>query len=188
MYKRLVDDALATGVLDIRELSAHTDESLLFTLGARQPSALLDGLRERRLYKRVFECPSAELPDADAGEWLASDRLLVVRAENVLARELGLAPGELLLDYPEKTQMLGLDIPVRLRHDEVRRLSGEGLEGSINLPLVADQLYRSARWLRVFATRRVTLDRHALLRLAELPGSEVWRRLEAGESMLDAGV
>src|SRR4029079_454472 len=107
-----------------------------------------------------------------------------VSAENALARELGLEPGELLLDYPEKTQMLGLDIPVRLRNNEVRRLSGEGLEGSINLPLVAEQLYRSARWLRVFVTRRVPLERHAVLRLAEWPGSEVRRRLEAGEPLL----
>jgi hypothetical protein len=187
MYKRLVDDALATGVLDVRELSQHTDESLFFTLSARHPTALLAGLRERRLYKRAFECPSAELPDPDAGEWLASDRWLVVHAENALARELGLAPGELLLDYPEKTQMLGLDIPVRLRDGEVRRLSGEGLEGAINLPLVSEQLYRSARWLRVFVARPVSLARRAVLQLAEWPGSEVRRRLDAGESMLDTG-
>jgi hypothetical protein len=187
MYKRLVDDALATGVLDVRELSQHTDESLFFKQSAPHPKAQLAGHRARRFYKRAFECPSAELPDPDAGEWLASDRWLVVHAENALARELGLAPGELLLDYPEKTQMLGLDIPVRLRDGEVRRLSGEGLEGAINLPLVSEQLYRSARWLRVFVARPVSLARRAVLQLAEWPGSEVRRRLDAGESMLDTG-
>ena len=47
------------------------------------------------------------------GEWIADDRALVVAVEDQLARELGLSAGELLLDYPAKTQMLGLDIPVR---------------------------------------------------------------------------
>ena len=35
--------------------------------------------------------------------------------ENALAEEAGLQPGELLLDYPVKTQMLGLDLLVQRR-------------------------------------------------------------------------
>jgi hypothetical protein len=38
-----------------------------------------------------------------------------------------------------------------------------GLDGMINLPVLAEQLYRSARWLRVFAVRRVQVDRTELL-------------------------
>ncbi|HEX7122362.1 MAG TPA: HD domain-containing protein, partial [Gemmatimonadaceae bacterium] len=111
MYKRLVEEAVGSGALAVSELAGYSDESLLHSLEANHPSPLLRALRERRLYKRAFECASAEL-EPDAAEWIAADRTLTVAAEDVLARELGLAPGELLLDYPEKTQMLDLDIPV----------------------------------------------------------------------------
>ena len=162
MYKRLVDEALGAGTIDARALSAFDDESLLHRLaeGGRPP--LLAALRERRLYKRVLECPAAEL-DADALEWIADDRTRTIAMEDRLAGELGLAPGELLLDFPAKTQMLGLDLPVVRRSGDVRRLTMAGLDGMINLPVLAEQLYRSARWLRVFAVRRVAVDRAALL-------------------------
>jgi len=156
MYKRLVDDALGAGELEVRELAGLTDEALLHTLEQRAPSALLDALRNRRLYKRAFECPAAEL-DEEEGEWLAADRRRAVQAEDALAAECGLAPGELLLDFPEKTQMLGLDIPVVRRTGEVVQLTSAGLKGAIHLPQMSQQLYRSARWLRVFVPRPVEL-------------------------------
>ena len=93
------------------------------------------------------------------GEGVSNDRLRVIAAENVMAAELGLEPGELLLDYPEKTQMLGLDMPVVRRDGSVQRLTASGLAGAINLPVLADQFYRSARWLRVFVARPVRLER-----------------------------
>ena len=136
-------------------------------------------MRERRLYKRVFECPAAELPPG-VGEWIADDRALVVAVEDQLARELGLAPGELLLDYPAKTQMLGLDILVLRRDGGVRRLTAEGWEGAINLPKLSEELYGSARWLRVFACRRVAVARTAIMDLAMLTADEVQARLNAG--------
>src|SRR3982751_3345910 len=138
MYKRLVDGALRAGSLSAETLAAYTDEGLLHELAQRAPSPLLSALRERRLYKRVFECPAAELP-AERGEWIADDRALVA-VEDQLARELGLSPGELLLDYPVKTQMLGLDIPVLRRNGSVRRLTAEGWEGAINLPTLSEAL------------------------------------------------
>jgi hypothetical protein len=64
-------------------------------------------------------------------------------------------PGEVLLDYPAKTEMLGLDIPVLRRSGEVERLTGEGWPGTINLPTLSQELYRSARWLRVFTSKRM---------------------------------
>jgi HD superfamily phosphohydrolase len=179
MYKRLVDGALRAGSLSAEALAGFTDEGLLHELAQRAPSPLLAALRERRLYKRVFECPAAELPP-DAGEWIADDRALVVAAEDQLAREVGLVPGELLLDYPTKTQMLGLDIPVLRRDGGVRRLTAEGWEGAINLPKLSEQLYGSARWLRVFACRRVPVSRDAIVRLAMRTGEEVRARLAAG--------
>ena len=121
------------------------------------PTQLLVALKERRLYKRAAEWPAAEL-DADKVEWMATDRKRVAEKENELAKELGLAPGELLLDYPTKTQMLGLDIPVLRRSGQVERLTGEGWIGTINLPSLSEELYKSARWLRVFTAKRTSLD------------------------------
>ena len=184
MYKRLVADAIESNRLRVSELSSFSDESLIHQLAERAPSPLLTGLRERRLYKRAFECPSAELPE-DAGEWIANDRRLVAAAENQIAREVGLSAGELLLDYPTKTMMLDLDLLVLHRNGEVRRLTGEGHHSSINLPLVSNELYRSARWLRVFVARPVQFDRRAVVRLATMPESVVRSRVANGEALLN---
>jgi HD superfamily phosphohydrolase len=182
MYKRLVDGALRAGSLDAATLASFTDEGLLHELAQRAPGPLLSALRERRLYKRVFECPAAELP-MDGGEWIADDRPLVVAVEDQLARELGLAPGEVLLDYPTKTRMLGLDIPVLRRDGGVRRLTEAGWEGAVNLPKLSDELYGSARWLRVFAARRISVKRDRLVRLATASADDVRSRLVSGSLM-----
>src|SRR5688500_177633 len=157
MYKRLVEDAVHAGVLDVQSLARHTDEGLMHRLETAWPTPLLVALKERKLYKRAAEWPAAELENADV-EWIATDRRRVADAENALAREFELGPGELLLDYPLKTQMLGLDIPVLRRNNQVERLTGEGWIGTINLPSLSEQLYKSARWLRVFTARPESLD------------------------------
>ncbi len=185
MYKRLVDSALRAGALGAGALAGFTDEGLLHELQTRAPSPMLAALRERRLYKRIFECPAAEL-DADVGEWIADDHALVTAVEDRLAAELGLLPGELLLDYPAKTQMLGLDMPVLRRDGSVRRLTAAGWEGAINLPKLSEELYGSARWLRVFAVRRIPVNRAGVIGLASLDAREVRARLESGGSLLKA--
>jgi HD superfamily phosphohydrolase len=157
MYKRLVEDALHAGVVSGESLSRYTDEGLMHRLETAGPTHLLVALKERKLYKRAAEWPAAELDD-DKVEWIASDRNRVARTEDELAKELGLGPGELLLDYPAKTQMLGLDIPVLRRGGNVERLTGEGWIGTINLPSLSEELYKSARWLRVFTAKRTSLD------------------------------
>ncbi len=164
MYKRLVDDALRAGTLEASELIAHTDEGLLHALRARTPSALIEAILSRRLYKRAMECPAAELDDLDL-EWIAEDHERSRRAEDAIAATLGFAPGEVLIDYPQKEQMLGLDIPVLTRDGRVERLTSEGMAGAINLPMLADQLYRSARWLRVFTVRRVSIPKDDVLQM-----------------------
>jgi len=161
MYKRLVDDAIRDGALDERALSSLTDEGLLHVLEQTRNAPLLDALRNRRLYKRAFECAAGDLRDG-VGDWIAVELDRVRDTEDALARRLGLASGELLLDFPEKPQMLGLDLPVRLRGGQVHRLTREGLPGSINLPVLSDELYRSARVLRVFVARPVQLGEDAL--------------------------
>ena len=157
MYKRLVEDAVGDSVVDVQALATFTDEGLMHRLESARPTTLLTALKERRLYKRAAEWPAAEL-DGERLEWIATDRARVARAESSLAREFGLKDGELLLDYPQKTQMLGLDIPVLRRNGEVERLTGEGWIGTINLPSLSEELYESARWLRVFTARRTSLD------------------------------
>jgi HD superfamily phosphohydrolase len=182
MYKRLVDDALRAGAIAAADLAMFTDEGLLHRLEARAASPLLTALRGRQLYKRAFECSAAAL--GEGGEWLATDRALTIAVEDALAVELGLGPGEILLDYPEKPQMLGLDLPVRRRDGHVHRLTAAGWPGAINLPVLSDELYRSARWLRVFAARRLALPEERLLALLRRSPNELRDRLRTGTPML----
>ena len=183
MYKRLVADAIGTGALDASTLAGFTDEGLLHRVETAGDFPLLGALRARRLYKRSFECPAAEVPD-QAAEWIAEDRALATEVEDALARELRLKPGEVLLDYPAKTQMLGLDIPVLGRDGQVTRLTAGGLAGAINLPMLSEQLYRSARWMRVFTASRVLLPRGKTLELLRLPVDGIRARLAAGGPLL----
>jgi HD superfamily phosphohydrolase len=162
MYKRLVSDALDAGSLTAGELAGFTDEGLLFGLEAKGGHPLLRALRDRRLYKRAVEIPAADLP-GDVGEWISDDWRRTIEAERRLAEGLRLAPGELLLDFPAKTEMLGLDLPVLRRDGSVDRLTQRSSGGAINLPKLSEDLYRSARWLRVFTARPVKLTPDTVL-------------------------
>lgn len=153
MYKRLVGDALRAGQLNGAELSEMTDEGLLHKLES-SGNGLLGALRERRLYKRALEIPSNDIPDGQS-EWIAEDYDRVVRAEDEIARVLGMKSGSVLLDYPAKTQMLGLDILVVRKNGGVERLTESGWPGTVDLPSLSEQLYRSTRWLRIFARERI---------------------------------
>ena len=183
MYMRLVSDALDAGSIDPTTLAGFTDEGLLAQLERNHPSRLLTGIRERRLFKRSFECPAAQLSGEEC-EWIAEDRTLVARVEAALERELGLAPGTLLLDYPVKTQMLGLDIPVLRRDGATVRLDARGWSGAIDLPKLSAELYRSARWLRVFTANRARIEPEPLLRFLRRPAAEVRQMVDAGEKLL----
>ena len=164
MYKRMVDDALRSRALDASLLPSYTDEGLLHHLEHAQPGPLLDALRTRKLYKRALEWPASQLDEGYA-EWIATDRERTRDAEDRLAGILGMSPGEVLLDYPAKTEMLGLDIPVLRRSGAIERLTSEGWPGTINLPMLSAKLYRSARWLRVFTARRTTIPFSAVSEL-----------------------
>jgi HD superfamily phosphohydrolase len=153
MYKRLVEDALLDGTLDAGTLARFTDEGILHALERGRERPLLAAIRGRRLYKRALEVPAFELTAHDL-EWLSEDRARTRRAEDALAREHGFPPGALLLDYPRKERMLGLDLPLLARDGSVRRLTETETAGTLNLPILGEQLYQSARWLRVFTTER----------------------------------
>lgn len=156
MYKRLVADALLAGTVAAEQLPAHSDEGLLHEL-EKGDARLLTALRDRRLYKRAFEMPSTEL-DPEALSPVLENHESLRAAEDSLAREAGLASGDVLLDFPAKTEMLGLDILVIRRGGDVQRLTASGWREAINLPRLAEELYRSTRWLRVFSSTRVHLS------------------------------
>ena len=164
MYKRLVSDALDAGALTAGQLAGFTDEGLLLGLEAKGANPLLRALRERKLYKRAVEIPAADL-SSGVGEWIADDWRRAMEVESTLAPKVGLKPGELLLDFPAKTEMLGLNLPVLRRNGHIEQLTQQTSGGTINLPKLSEELYRSARWLRVFTARAVTLSREQVISL-----------------------
>jgi HD superfamily phosphohydrolase len=188
IYKRLVAVALDTGAVAATAVARFTDEGLLVHLDtpALVPEArtMLEAIRLRRLHKRAYECPAATLGD-DVGEWIASDFPLTRRVEDALARELSLPAGAVLLDYPAKTQMLGLDLPMMRRDGRIEQLTAAGWEGAINLPRLSDELYRSARRLRVFTADRTPVPSDRVLAVLRLEADDVRARLDAGRALLD---
>ncbi|MCE2941636.1 MAG: HD domain-containing protein [Gemmatimonadetes bacterium] len=165
MYKRLVDDALRADRLAADALGRYSDEGLLHALDGAGPAPLLEALRARRLFKRALDVPAAELDDPEALDWLADDRDRARAAEDALAAANGLPPGEVLLDFPIKTQMLGLDVPLVRRDGGIETLTAQGLPGAMHLPTLSTQFYRSARCLRVFVREPRRFERNAVLRM-----------------------
>ena len=193
LYKRIVSEALEAGLLTADELVGRADEELLFLLQSRAGDgpvgARLRDLRARRLPKRAGEVVAAELDGGAVGEWLAADTPLKREVEERLAPELGLPPGTVYLDYPEKGRMFGLDLLVLRRGGEALRLGPGGRTGLIGLPRVADELYRTARVLRLFTHgKRLRVEPTALARLALLTADEARARRAAGGALLEGGV
>jgi len=187
MYKRLVAVAIDTGAVAADTVARFTDEGLLVHLDTPslvpEARALLDGIRIRRLHKRAYECPAATLGD-NVGEWIASDYLLTRRVEDAFARELRLPAGTVLLDYPAKTQMLGVDIPMQRRDGRVVHLTADGWEGALNLPRLSDELYRSARRLRVFTADRAPVPTERVVNVLRMDAADVRAKLDAGLPLL----
>jgi hypothetical protein len=63
-----------------------------------------------------------------------------------------------LIDFPARSSMLGVDLPLLTRAGTVERLTDQGRAGQLGLPRVADELYRSARRLRIFTAQSRTVD------------------------------
>jgi HD superfamily phosphohydrolase len=187
MYKRLVAVAIDTGAVAADTVARFTDEGLLVHLDTPslvpEARALLDGIRIRRLHKRAYECPAATLGD-NVGEWIASDYMLTRRVEDAFARELRLPEGSVLLDYPAKTQMLGVDIPMQRRDGRVVHLTADGWEGALNLPRLSDELYRSARRLRVFTADRAPVPTERVVNVLRMDAADVRAKLDAGSPLL----
>jgi uncharacterized protein len=178
MFKRAVRRTVARGVLTAQAIAEATDDGLMELL-VRDGEPLAAAIRARRLHKRALDLPASDVPEG-VQAWPVEDPGLLERVEDALGEEVGLAPGELLLDFPARSSMLGVDLPLRTRAGAVERLTDEGRAGQLGLPRVADELYRSARRLRVFVARPLTapIERH-LFELITLPAPEVERRVGA---------
>jgi hypothetical protein len=128
---------------------------------------------------------AADLDDARVGDWIAADTPLKRAVEERVAAELGLAPGAVFLDYPEKSLMFGLHLLVLRRSGVVLRLGPEGRAGLIGLPEVAAELYRTARVLRVFTLGgRREIAVRSLIQLVQQSAGHVRAALDAGAVLL----
>lgn len=185
MFKRLVRRAIAAGRIRAAEVAIATDDGLTHELAHQDATGLAHALRERRLAKRALDLPATELP-ADTADWPVTDPDLLERVEDRLARELGLAPDELFLDFPAKEEMLALDLPLVRRDGGVTRLAGAEAEAHLGLPRVAAELHRSARRLRVFVLRPAQVPAGAMVELVTLPRAEVAARLAEEKSLLSS--
>ncbi|MEZ4377078.1 MAG: HD domain-containing protein [Gemmatimonadales bacterium] len=157
MFKRAVRATVRTGAADADTLAAATDDSLSTLLAEHDPTGLARALRQRALFKRTVDLPASEVPDTVV-PWLDTDPDRLEQAEDAVAGELGLGPDAVLIDYPSRTSMLGVDLPLLTRDGRVERLTDEGRVGQLGLPRIARELYLSARRLRMFTRVPVKLS------------------------------
>jgi HD superfamily phosphohydrolase len=165
LYKRIVEESVRAGLISPEELVGPTDEELLYEIGRRvleEDSEVaerigtrwLPALRHRRLPKRALELTAADLSGRQVEGWAVGDSPWKRAVEDDLAVELGLEPGEVMIDFPAKPAMFQLDVLVERRDGTVQRFDMEGAEGLLDLPKVARELYTTARVLRVFTFER----------------------------------
>lgn len=174
LYKRIVEEAVRAELIEPEELVGPTDEELLHEIRRRAEKSDQEGaerlvtrwlpaLRNRRLPKRALEFTAAELEARTLEDWAASDTPFRRLVEDGLASDLDLAPGEVVIDFPAKRAMFQLDILLERRGGRVERLGLGGLRGVIDLPAVAEELYRTARVLRVFTFEPRELEADTVL-------------------------
>ena len=164
MFKRLVRRAIAAGRITADQVAVATDDALVQELQRHDTTGLAAALRERRLAKRAVDLPATELPGGTA-DWPSTDPDLLERVEQRLAREAGLGPDELFLDFPAKPRMLDVAIAVAGR-------PGSAAD-HLGLPRVAAELHRSAQRLRVFVLRPAEIRTKAIVELVMRPRDAV---------------
>jgi HD superfamily phosphohydrolase len=195
LYKRLVQDALRGDVISADELVGQSDERLLTILELRaekrdDPAARrvaerwIPAVRRRRLPKRALEVPGEALRELPADVWIGQDTELREALEARLAAELGLEEGCVLVDYPEKPRMLGLDLLMLRRSGAVQRLTETGRAGLIDLPRVSGELYHTARAFRIFTMERREMDADRVLSILALQPQAARERLAQPEPLL----
>ncbi|MBW3535551.1 MAG: HD domain-containing protein [Gemmatimonadetes bacterium] len=165
LYKRVVEEAVKGGLVDPEELVGPTDEELLYEVhrraleddgevAERLATRWIPALRHRRLPKRALELTAADLQGRRVEDWAVGDSPWKRAVEDEMASELGLEPGEVMIDFPAKRAMFQLDLLVERSSGRVERSGPGGIAGLLDLPRVAEELYRTARVLRVFTLER----------------------------------
>jgi uncharacterized protein len=183
MFKRAVRVAVRSGSVSPELIANATDDGLMEHLIHGDEIGLATSIRARRLHKRALDLPATDVP-ADLQPWLTSDPDLLELVEDAVADQVGLPTGGLLLDFPSRSSMLGVDLPLRTRQGTIERLTDAGRAGHLGLPRVADELYRSARRLRIFVSSTPSKPLEPLLTLLTYPSDEVRRRLGEGANLL----
>ncbi|MEX2049369.1 MAG: hypothetical protein WEB90_07310, partial [Gemmatimonadota bacterium] len=182
LYKRIVEEAVRSGLIAPDDLVGPTDEELLYLISHRAHDAdtevaeriasrWMPALRHRKLPKRALELTAADLAGRQVEDWAVGDSPWKRAVEDDLASELALEPGEVVIDFPAKPHMFQLDVLVARRGGLVQRLDMEGLEGLLDLPRVAQELYSTARVLRVFTFERREVSADAVLDRITRPAS-----------------
>jgi len=157
MFKRAVRTTVRAGAIDAAAVADATDGTLTTLLLEHDPTGLACAVHERRLYKRALDLPATAVPE-QMPAWLWNDPERLEAAEEALAISLELPRGGVLIDFPERANMLQVDLPLLTRAGVVERLTDAGRTGQLGLPHVADELYRTARRLRVFTSEPRRLD------------------------------
>jgi HD superfamily phosphohydrolase len=176
MFKRAVREAVRRGSVTVEVIAESTDDGLMELLVGRDRNQLASCIRARRLHKRAVDLPASEVP-GDVQPWVAGDPELLERVEDAIASQCGLPSGSVLIDFPARSAMLGVNLLLRTRSGTVERLTDAGRAGHLGLPRVADELYRSARRLRIFVASPPVRSLDPVLEILTWPASEVERRL-----------
>jgi hypothetical protein len=183
MFKRAVRASVKAGTLSAEKVGDATDDGLTERLLAVDPTGLARAVHARRLHKRALDLPGSEVPP-EGEPWIRQRPDLLEQVEDRLANEIGLSPGDLLLDFPSNPSMLAVDIPLRTRGAGVERLTGEGRAGQFGLPRVAGELYHSARRFRIFTARASGRDFGKARELVGLKANELEALLKSGRKLL----
>jgi hypothetical protein len=181
MFKRAVRDAVKRGSVTPEFIAETTDDALMELLISQDRNQLAVAIRTRRLHKRALDLPATDVPAVQP--WVGEDPGLLELVEDAAAERAGLPAGGLLLDYPSRSSMLGVNLPLRTRRGTIERLTDAGRAGHLGLPRVADELYRSARRLRIFVSNQPSTSLDGILPLLTCPPDEVRRRLNEGVNL-----
>jgi uncharacterized protein len=182
MFKRAVRDAVRRGSVTAEFIAETTDDALMELLISRDRNQLAAAIRTRRLHKRALDLPASDVP-AGVQPWVGQDPELLELVEDAAARRVGLPAGGLLLDFPARSSMLGVNLPLRTRRGTIERLTDAGRAGHLGLPRVADELYRSARRLRIFVSSQPSTPLDGILPLLTCSSDEVRQRLNQGVNL-----
>jgi len=182
MFKRLVRRAIATGRVQPDAVAVATDDGLIHELLHQDATGLARSLASAGSpSERSTSRPRSCRPDPS---WPSDDPDLLERVEDRLARDVGLSPGELFLDFPAKAAMLALDLPLVKRDGTVTQLGGADAAAHLGLPRVAGELYRSAPAAASVRVGNRENPGASDCDLVMLPREEVVKLLEEGLPMI----